>query len=152
MYMFINALIMALLLPTGAEQAGNLTACRAELKGVNLLTAVQLPGGVVIEGPWHLKHDGKMQEGRTHFWVIATLDRVIERDAVTGEKRVIPFPEPVTLTYDGTTQEELVHKVTQVWCVTVMRAHENQALDQLPANRSGIMRIVAVPGKSVNAS
>jgi hypothetical protein len=145
MYMFINAMLLALLLPAGgAEKVNDGPSCKAELKGLKLLTAVHLPDGTVVEGPWRIVHGGAMREQQPHYVMLATLDRVIERDVVTGEQKEIPFPEPVNLAFEGTSQHDLVERAAQIWCVTVMRAQENQALDRLPTNQGSITRIAAL--------
>src|SRR5690606_16440088 len=141
-----NALILALLIPTGgAHMAEAGPTCRAELKGVNLLTVVELPNGLVVEGPWRIDQHSS---GNSPFGMIATLDHVIERDALTGSRNVIPFPEPVQLAFEGKTQEEVVQRAARVWCVTVMRAQENQRPDQLSEPTAA--RITALP-HDVNA-
>jgi hypothetical protein len=146
MYMFIYALLLALLLPAGgAETVNDGPSCKAEVTGLKLLTAVYLPGVTVIEGPWRIVHGGEMREQQPHYVMRATLDRVIERDAVTGEQKVIPFPEPVNLAFEGASQHELVERAAQIWCVTVMRAQESQALDRLPANQASITRVAMLP-------
>jgi hypothetical protein len=145
MYMIINALNLAVLVPSGGvERASDGPACRAELEGLNLRTTVELPTGLLIEGPWRVQHGGDMQNGETHFVLVATLDRVIERDVMTGERRVTPFPEPVSMMFEGTDQRTLVQRAANVWCVTVMRAQENQALDRIPANHGSITRIAVL--------
>jgi hypothetical protein len=146
MYMVINALLLALLLPAGgAEKVRGGPACRAEVQGLKLVTVVQLPGGMVVEGPWRIVHGGEMKDDQTHYVMLASLDHVVERDVVTGEQKLIPFPEPVNLAFEGTSQRELVERAAQIWCVTVMRAQENQALDRLPSNQGSITRIAARP-------
>jgi hypothetical protein len=100
---------------------------------------------MVVEGPWRIVHGGELRDDQTHYVMLATLDRVIERDVVTGEQKVIPFPEPVNLAFEGVNQQELIERAAQVWCVTVMRAQENQALDRLPPNQGSITRIAALP-------
>jgi hypothetical protein len=131
MYLFINALILALLAPvTGVKVAEAGPTCRAEIRGMNLLTTVQLPTGVAVEGPWRITHSGD-DAGPGRFTVLATLDHVIETDEFTGDRSVTPFPRPVQLAFEGDSQEEIVRRAARVWCVTVMRAQENQMLDHL---------------------
>jgi hypothetical protein len=143
MYLFINALILALLAPAGgAHMAEAGPACRAELRGMNLLTTIELPSGVAVEGPWRITPSGT-PHGAKRFNVLATLDHVVEKDALTGNRNVIPFPQPVQLAFDGDTQEEVVRRAARVWCVTVMRAQENQSLDQLAEPKGS--RITALP-------
>jgi hypothetical protein len=143
MYLFINALILALLVPpSGASLTEAGPTCRAELKGLSLLTIVELPTGVAVEGPWRITHRGN-EHGGAPFTVLATLDHVIETDALTGGRNVIPFPQPVQLEFEGETQEEAVRRAARIWCVTVMRAQENQMLDHLA--EPSRTRITAVP-------
>lgn len=142
MNMFINAMILAVLLPgSGMERVYDGPACRAELKGLDLLTIVELPTGLRVEGPWRVVHTGDMTGGETHFVMFATLDRVIERDPITGSRSITPFPQPVSLAFEGSSQTELVQRAAQVWCVTVMRAQENQALDKLSPERATDTRV-----------
>jgi len=150
MHMILSALILAVLVPASdTQKAMDGPACRAELKGTNLLTTYELPSGVLVEGPWRIMHTGDVQEGQPHFTMFATLDYVVEKDALTGKRNVIPFPEPVRLAFEGTTQQELVQRAAQVWCVTVMRAQENQALDQLSPKQNLNTRIAALPRPQV---
>ena len=145
MYLFINALILALLLPaSGAHVAEAGPTCRAELKGLNLLTIIELPSGVAVEGPWRITPAGD-EISRTRYNVVATLDHVVEKDGLTGDRQVIPFPQPVRLAFEGDTQEEVVRRAARVWCVTVMRAQENQSLDRLSGPTE--TRITALPRK-----
>jgi hypothetical protein len=148
MHMFINALIIALLLPSGAGQrAADGPACRAELRGLDLLTRVELPTGVVVEGPWRVVHSGDMRDGESRFIMFAQLDHVIEQDQLTGIRKVVPFPEPVQLAFEGATQSELIYRAAQTWCVTVMRAQQNQAFDHLTAQQKNLTRITVVPAR-----
>jgi hypothetical protein len=146
MHMILNAMILAVLIPaSGTRTAQDGPSCRAELKGTNLLTTYELPGGVLVEGPWRVMHTGSVAEGQAHFTMFAVLDHVVEKDALTGQRNVIPFPEPVRLAFEGATQQDLVQRAAQVWCVTVMRAQENQALDQLSPKRNMVTRIAGMP-------
>lgn len=146
MHMILNALILAVLVPASdTRTAQDGPSCRAELKGTNLLTTYELPTGVLVEGPWRVMHTGEAEAGQTHFTMFAVLDYVVEKDALTGKRNVIPFPEPVRLAFEGTTQKELIQRAAQVWCVTVMRAQENQALDQLSPKQNLNTRIAALP-------
>jgi hypothetical protein len=146
MYMFINALILALLVPAGAtERVDDGPACRAELSGHELLTTIEFPTGLKVEGPWRVVHAGDMKDGEPHYTMYATLDRVIETDALTGGRNVVPFPEPVSLAFEGTTQKDLIHHAAQVWCVTVMRAQENQQLQRLSPNQAINTRVAGLP-------
>ncbi|HEX6309062.1 MAG TPA: hypothetical protein VFZ69_12785 [Longimicrobiales bacterium] len=141
MYLFMNALILALLVPAGGAHIEAGPSCRAELKGVNLLTVMELPNGVAVEGPWRVRD--RSQQSARHYTVVATLDHVVEKDALTGDRSVIPFPEPVQLAFEGDSQEEVVRRAARVWCVTVMRAQENQSLDRMVEPTGA--RITALP-------
>lgn len=143
MYLFINVLILALLVPTGGTYiAEDGPTCRAELNGHKLLTIVELPTGVAVEGPWRVTQ-GTDELSAKAIVLVATLDHVIETDEITGSRSVIPFPQPVRLAFEGHTREEAAHRAARVWCVTVMRAQENQALDHLP--EAAPRRITVVP-------
>lgn len=130
MYLFINALIVALLMPTGGTNlAVETPSCRAEIRGQSLVTVVELPTGVAVEGPWKISQ--ATDESGEAVRVLATLDHVVETDALTGGRNVIAFPRPVSLQFEGRSQEDVVRRAARVWCVTVMRAQENQTLDML---------------------
>jgi hypothetical protein len=145
MYMFINALILALLVPAGnTERVEDGPACRAELSGYDLLTTIEFPAGLTVVGPWRVVHSGDVKDGETHYTMYATLDRVIETDGLTGNRNVIPFPEPVSLAFEGPTQKELIQHAAQVWCVTVMRAQENQQLQRLSPNQAMNTRVAGL--------
>jgi hypothetical protein len=147
MHLFINALILAVLVPASdVVRAEEGPACRAELKGLDLLTILELPSGVRVEGPWRVVHSAETVDGGTTFLMFATVDRVVERDPVTGKHSIVPFPRPVSLAFEGETQTELVQRAAQVWCVTVMRAQENQRLDRLSPQHAMHTRVAAVAG------
>lgn len=152
MYMFINALILALLVPgSGAHRVEDGPACRAELKGLDLLTIVELPSGLMVEGPWRVIHTADMEDGDAHYTMFATLDRVVERNPITGNRAITPFPQPISLTFEGTSQLELVQRAARVWCVTVMRAQENKALEQVSPQQPMETRVArAVASKSLS--
>lgn len=145
MNMFLNALILAVLVPASDVQKADAgPACRAEVKGTQLLTVYEMPGGMLVEGPWQVVNTGEARDGRTHFTMFAVLHHVVERDLLTGEKQVIPFPEPVQLAFEGETQREVMQRAAQVWCVTVMRAQENQSLDRISPRRSHVTRVAMI--------
>jgi hypothetical protein len=146
MYLFMNALILAVLVPaSGAQKVEDGPACRAELKGLDLTTVLELPTGKRVEAPWRVVHTGDMEDGRTKFVMYATLDRVVERDPVSGARSITPFPQPVSLAFEGETQTEVVQRAAQVWCVTVMRAQENGELQRLSPQAVKAGRVAAVP-------
>jgi hypothetical protein len=146
MYMFINALILALLVPAdSAHRVEDGPACRAELTGSRLLTTIEFPTGLKVEGPWRVLHNAEVIDEQPNFVMYATLDRIIETDALTGGHHIVPFPEPISLSFEGTSQSELIQRAAQVWCVTVMRAQENQKLERLSPNKAFNTRVAAVP-------
>jgi hypothetical protein len=146
MNMFINALILALLVPAAAPQkVQDGPACRAELQGMNLMTTLEFPSGRQVDGPWQVIVAEQTEDGSEHM-MLATLDRIIETDALTGERNVVPFPEPVSLAFQAATQRDLLHRAAQVWCVTVMRAQENPALRHMaPRAEAANVRVAALP-------
>jgi hypothetical protein len=142
MYLFINALILAVLMPGGgAERVEDGPACSAELKGQALTTILELPTGTRVEAPWRVVHTGEMVEGKATFVMFATLDRVIERNPTTGSRSIVPFPEPVSLAFEGASQTETVQRAAQVWCVTVMRAQENDRLQHMTPEPGLVTRV-----------
>lgn len=146
MYMFINAVILALLLPAATEQKADVgPACKAELVGSDLLTRVELPTGMVIEGPWRIVHRGDLHAGEERFIVFAQLDHFVERDALTGDRVVVPFPEPIRLAFEGPSQLELIRNAAQTWCITVMRAQQNRTHDRIPPDQKNQTRVAALP-------
>lgn len=145
MYMFINALLVALAAQmSGANKAEDGPACRAELKGRSLLTAVEFPTGLQVEGPWRVVHAGMPHEGSEHYTLLATLDRVVEKDGLTGRQAVIPFTQPLSLAFEGETQEQLIQRAARMWCVTVMRAQENRSLESLSPQHTMNTRVAAL--------
>jgi hypothetical protein len=143
MFLFINVLILALLASNGVSYvAEHGPTCRAELSGQSLLTIVELPTGVAVEGPWRVIQ-GTDELGTKSIVLVATLDHVIETDELTGNRSVIPFPHPVRLAFEGDTRKEAAHRAARVWCATVMRAQENRDLEY-PAEVTQ-RRITAVP-------
>jgi hypothetical protein len=143
MYMFINALLIALAVQVSAQRAEDGPACRAELKGRSLLTTIEFPTGLQVEGPWRVVHAGMPRDDAQHYVMLATLDRVIETDGLTGRKQVIPFPEPLSLAFEAETQEELIQRAARAWCVTVMRAQENRSLESLSPQHALHTRVAA---------
>jgi hypothetical protein len=133
MYVFVSAMLLAMMVPAAPQRTGDGPACHAELRGLTLVTTVDLPSRVRVEGPWKLSHAGAldMTNGTAHFRMEAELDRVVQIDAVTGLERETRLGSPVRLVFEGSDQKDLVRRAAQVWCVTVMRAQENHALDQI---------------------
>jgi hypothetical protein len=146
MYMFINALLLALIVQvSGTNKAEDGPACHAELKGRSLLTTVEFPTGLQVEGPWRVVHAAMPMEESPQFLILATLDRVIEKDGLTGQQQVIPFTEPLSLAFEGETQEQVIQRAARVWCITVMRAQEDRSLETLSPKNALNSRVAALP-------
>ena len=146
MFVFVSAMLLAMMVPTAPQRTGDGPACHAELRGLVLVTSVDLPSRVRVEGPWKLSHQGEMnaEDGTAHFRMEAELDRVVQRDAVTGQERETRLGSPVRLVFEGSDQRDLVRRAAQVWCVTVMRAQENHALDQISPTQPKPVKIAAI--------
>ena len=67
---------------------------------------------------------------------------------MTGLERETRLGSPVRLVFEGTDQRDLVRRAAQVWCVTVMRAQENHALDQISPMQPKPVKIAALAGAS----
>ena len=143
MYVFVSAMLLALMVPTAPQRTQDGPACHAELRGLLLVTSVDLPSGVRVEGPWKLQHQGELntESGTAHFRMDAELDRVVQRDGLTGQERETRLGAPVRLVFEGSDQKDLVRRAAQVWCVTVMRAQENRALDQISPSQPKPVKI-----------
>jgi hypothetical protein len=156
MYMLINALIIALLIPAGSPESVRRAeagpSCRAVLEGTNLMTTMEFPTGLTVEGPWRVLHTTEAGGDDANVTIYATLDRVIETDELTGGNEVIPFPEPISLSFEGADRSELMQRAAQVWCVTVMRAQQNQRLENLSPNRAFQTRVARLGGSGTAAA
>ncbi|MBR9988928.1 MAG: hypothetical protein KFH98_04185 [Gemmatimonadetes bacterium] len=151
MFLFMNALILALLVPTSnVALTSEGPTCRAHITGLNLVTIVELPTGLVVEGPWRITHEPEAV-GAERIRFHATLDRVVETDALTGGRNVIPFPQPVRLAFEGESREDAVRRAARVWCVTVMKAQENQMLDHLDEPSQSLIAARSDRGATLNA-
>jgi hypothetical protein len=124
MYTLINAVVLAITLPADpAEIAHAVPACTAELDGRTLHTQVEFVDGYIVEGPWRITHAsrGQLRSGDDGRIVSAVLDRIVEKDALTGQRRTLPFGQGVAVTFEGATHDELVRRAAELWCATVMR-------------------------------
>jgi hypothetical protein len=77
----------------------------------------------VIEGPWRVRQAGahKLEDGTEVHTLAAVIDRIIEVDALTLERRTVRFPRGVMLTFRGSSAEEVMDKAAELWCATVLR-------------------------------
>lgn len=117
----------ALALPVGAgaqQLAARSPVCRASMDGGQLTTVVQFEDGYTVEGPWQVlqNHAAALDDGVKGIQVGARLDRIVEVNPSTGERQSTPFPNPVDVTFEGHTQDELVSRAAQIWCASVMKA------------------------------
>ena len=67
----------------------------------------------------------------------ASLDRIIEVQPGTGQRVTTPFPEPIETTFDGESEQELVERAAQIWCLTVIRAQQNHQRNQSQRGHPG---------------
>lgn len=139
--------LVALAAPTGlsAQQQPDAPACRADLDGDELTTAIEFPDGYAVEAPWRVSWNraATMENGDDGVAATAELDRIVEHDPTTGERVVTPFPEPIETLFEGTSEDELVYRAAQIWCLTVLKAQEQEATNS-PApparhSRSGVV-------------
>lgn len=117
----------ALALPgvVGAQQiAGRSPVCRASMAGGQLTTVVQFEDGYTVEGPWQVLQNraAAMEDGGKGMQVGARLDRIVEVDPATGQRQATSFPSPVSITFEGHNQDELVNRAAQIWCASVLKA------------------------------
>lgn len=150
MRFLINAIaLVALAIPAGliAQNPGNAPACRASLDGDQLTTTIEFPDGYAVEAPWRVawNRSASLEDGRPGVVAAARLDHIVEVDPATGQRVATPFPEPIETTFEGHSEEELIYRAAQIWCVTVLKAQERKpaegAQPSAPA-RKGAARAV----------
>ncbi len=126
-FMMTAVVAAALALPVGAGAqlaAARAPVCRATMDGGQLTTVVQFEDGYTVEGPWQVLQNraASLDDGAKGIQVGARLDRIVEVDPATGERQATPFPNPVDVTFEGHTQDELITRAAQIWCASVMKA------------------------------
>ncbi len=126
-FMMKAVVAVALVLPAGAgaqQVAQRVPVCRASMDGGQLTTVVQFEDGYTVEGPWQVLQNraAALDDGANGIQVGARLDRIVEVNPATGERQATPFPNPVDVTFEGHTQNELVSRAAQIWCASVMKA------------------------------
>lgn len=127
------ALLLAALLPAAPAEPG--PTCRAELDGAQLTTTIAFADGYAIEGPWtvlHTKYDQRESEAAM-IVIDASLDRVVEEDAIIGSRKVTPLVRSVTVSFEAPSEPELVYEAARTWCQTVLRARGPQSAPHGPA-------------------
>lgn|SRR5690554_976436 len=148
MRFMINAVaLVALALPAGlsAQQSADAPACRANLDGNQLTTAIEFPDGYAVEAPWNLSWNraATLENGQQGVAAAAQLDRIVELDPASGQRIVTPFPEPIETKFEGATEDELVYRAAQIWCLTVLKAQEQETTNSpqpsTRQSRSGVV-------------
>lgn len=142
MRFIINGLasLALVLLPVAlsAQAPDGAPACHADLNGSELTTTIEFPNGYVVRGPWQVEWNraASLDDGSEGVAVGASLDRVVEVDPQTGDRRVTPFPEPIETTFEGQDEKELVYRAAQIWCLTVLKAQEKSNPDSPTETRT----------------
>jgi hypothetical protein len=135
------ALLPALALPVGlaAQETSKAPACRAALDGDLLTTTIEFSDGYAVEAPWQVtwNRSAALADGQTGVSAQARLDRIVEVKPGTHERVMTPFPEPITTTFEGHSEQELAYRAAQIWCLTVLKAQEQAPTKAgKPAQRS----------------
>jgi hypothetical protein len=122
--------LVALAVPAAAsaQQPGKAPSCRASLDGDQLTTIIEFSDGYAVEAPWRVtwNRSASLQDGKKGVAAEAKLDRIVEVDPKDKHRVVTPFPEPIQTTFEGHSEQELVYKAAQIWCLTVLKAQEQQ--------------------------
>lgn len=137
MRFFIKSIVaVAMIVPIqlGAQTRGDSPACRADLDGDQLTTVIEFSDGYAVEAPWRVTWNraASLEDGTRGVEAGAELDRIVEVDPATGQRVVTPFPKPIETTFQGRSEEELVYRAAQIWCLTVLKAQE-----QAPSSKGG---------------
>jgi hypothetical protein len=147
MHMLINAVVLSLTLPADPlDIARVVPTCSAQLDGRMLLTQVEFADGYVVEGPWRVLHtrNRTSDSGAAERVMAAVLDRIVERDALTGERRTTPFGQGVAVTFEGASQDDVLRRAADLWCATVMRLGKNPS--SWFGSRPGPLRLATARG------
>ncbi len=126
------AAVMALVVPAvaGAQQVTDREpVCRGSMDGARLTTVVQFEDGYTVEAPWQVTQNraGPISDGGRGIQMGARLDRIIEVDPSTGVRQATPFPNPVDITFEGHSRDELISRAAQIWCSSVVKARADRA-------------------------
>jgi len=135
----VTALALVLPAPLAAQTGGQAPSCRGSLEGDRLTTTITFPNGYTVEGPWRVSGNRPvaLEDGTRGVAMNASLDRIIEVQPGTGQRVTTPFPEPIETTFDGESEQELVERAAQIWCLTVIRAQQNHQRDQSQRGHPG---------------
>jgi hypothetical protein len=122
---YILVIAVAAGLGLGMQSSREAPACHGTLDGRMLTTAIEFADGFALEGPWRVvqSRNGDLGNGTSGHSVQAVLDRIVEVDVRKGERSATAFPEPVRMTFQGRSEEEMVNRAARVWCASVLRAH-----------------------------
>jgi hypothetical protein len=141
----VALLTLALPARLGAQDPGEAPACRASLDGDQLTTTIEFSDGYAVEAPWQVvwNRSASLEDGSRGVSATAKLDRIVEVRPGSKERVMTPFPEPITTTFEGHSEQELAYRAAQIWCLTVLKAQE-QAPNKSgkPAQRTTPVRTV----------
>lgn len=134
--------LIALAMPAQiwAQEPPKAPACRAALDGDQLTTTIEFSDGYAVEAPWQVtwNRGASLEDGRPGLTATARLDRIVEVKPGTKERVMTPFPEPITTTFEGQSEQELAYRAAQIWCLTVLKAQEQASTKPAgkPANQN----------------
>lgn len=139
--------LLALLAPVqlSAQEPANGPACRASLDGDQLTTTIEFSDGYAVEAPWHVtwNRSASLEDGSPGVAASASLDRIVEVRPDTKERVMTAFPEPITTTFEGHSEQELAYRAAQIWCLTVLKAQgKAPSGSEKPAERKKPVRTV----------
>ncbi len=139
------AAVVALLFPGlgGAQAPQSSPVCRASINGAELTTVVQFEDGYTVEGPWQVLQNKatSLEDGGKGLQWGARLDRIVEVDPATGHRQATAFPDPVSVTFEGHNQDELITRAAQIWCASVMKARSDAPQkSSAPVDRQNLLR------------
>ena len=128
------AVVLALVTPEGAgalQVSDREPVCRGSMDGGRLTTVVQFEDGYTVEAPWQVlgNRAAPLSDGGRGIQMGARLDRIIEVDPATGARQATPFPNPVSITFEGHSRGELISRAAQIWCASVLKARADRARD-----------------------
>jgi hypothetical protein len=122
--MLINAVVLAMTLPADpAELAAGVPTCTAVFADGVLSTQVAFADGYTVEAPWRVlrARNVRAMDGSRARVVSAVLDRIVETNALTGQRSHTRFRERVDVTFRGRTQDDVNDRAAALWCTTVLR-------------------------------
>ena len=126
-WIFSAALALGAPAHLAAQPPGRAPVCRGALDGDRLTTTIEFPNGYIVEGPWRIsgRRTVALDDGGSGLAMNASLDRLVEVQPGTRERVTTPFPEPIETTFEGQSEQAVVQRAAQIWCLTVLRAQQN---------------------------